>query len=823
MAVSDGRATEGPPLTASASIADTPMSAGASVPGAGPADRIERSSRNKGQVAKDLWKSVNAHSHTMRRHVWLVVRIAVSVGILIGLLMRAHVAALMSVVTRMSPLLALAALGVGLITVVVSAEQWRQLLKSECINLRLGLATALYFLGITFNQFLPSSIGGDIVKAAYVVRLSGRGVGTASATLMARALGLIGLLVTALPVSIVASLLVPTYAWKLTIALACVALAYTLGLVALLRGPELMRLVGLDRLRRYRAGATLQDLIQTIAQYRGRWRVCTVTVIYSMLFYIASYLNYFLFGQALRMQSPFWFYWVAIPLASLATMLPISVNGYGVRGASLAVLFSMTGETTASALALALAMELQMLLFAVIGGGVIIALRRTSATPVQPATASSAVDAAPSSAQPHENQPISTTPMERAQSQRQSQTWRGRALIYLREALRGLGPTAQGELRMKQEQIEHSSNLTSVTRRPSSADIGRLRQRLADLGARRSVLVGVVAMIVLVAVTLVMVLRQTAQPRVTLYTVRTQTLTTYVGGGGVTSAAQVLTVAYPVSAQVTKVDVQVGQTVKPGQPLLSLDSAGLAAQLEQAYSQWQIAQSYLASLRATGATSSQLAAASQQAATAKNHYNTLNNEINSPAFNNGNIISTFSGIVSSINIAPGSLFPADTKLMTINDISTIIVHTQFPLEDRAQVNVGAAADVIPAAVPTQKFTGSISAILPVLSSPGSDTFEAWVTVPNTSMQLFANEGVYVRVRGRQTLPAVPQLAIDNGVDDTTVFLYAAGKAHLVHIAIGARDGDMFGVSDGLHPGDRVIIVGQYQLSDGEAVSVAKTE
>jgi membrane fusion protein (multidrug efflux system) len=352
---------------------------------------------------------------------------------------------------------------------------------------------------------------------------------------------------------------------------------------------------------------------------------------------------------------------------------------------------------------------------------------------------------------------------------------------------------------------------------------------LHPLRRRRILFAGLaVALVLIIALGLLIVHLAKTQPRVVLYTVHEQTLNSYVGGGGLTYAARTLNVAYPVSGRVMKVAVSVGQAVQAGQPLLTLDNATIAAQLEQAYVQLQTAQNYLNTLlaqpvppTANGAAqhATAIAAARRVVAIAQSHYDALNAQLSSPAYNHGTVTAPFTGVVTAINVTAGTLFSANKTLLTLQDISTIVVQVQFPLAERAQVRVGASAQVDPVAAPGQQFTGTVTAIVPALSSAGSATFTAWVTVPNNGQQLFTGESVYVRVASQQQLPTVPELAVINPDADSIVFVYANGRAHVRHVVVGLRDGDRFGIISGLQPGDQVILVGQYQLSDNEPVVV----
>lgn len=308
-------------------------------------------------------------------------------------------------------------------------------------------------------------------------------------------------------------------------------------------------------------------------------------------------------------------------------------------------------------------------------------------------------------------------------------------------------------------------------------------------------------------------------PHVTLYTVQQQKLNTYIGGGGLTNPARSVNVVYPVSAIVTDVNVQVGQSVKQGQPLIALNSDNLNAQLAQAKAQWQNAQNYVNQLYASGATPATIASAQQIAANAKANYDALNTLLNSASYSHGKILSPFDGTVTQVNVTAGTIANAGTTLVTVADLSSIIVRAQLPIQQFNLVQLGQQATVTRAAAPGQQFNGTVTTINPILTSPGISTFEVWITVPNTTRQLLGSESVYARVLTTVNLPAVPEVAVINPDGDSTVFVYSAGKAHLRHVTVAARDGDMFGISDGLQPGDQVILIGQFQLHDNQPVVV----
>jgi membrane fusion protein (multidrug efflux system) len=309
-------------------------------------------------------------------------------------------------------------------------------------------------------------------------------------------------------------------------------------------------------------------------------------------------------------------------------------------------------------------------------------------------------------------------------------------------------------------------------------------------------------------------------PEVQVYTAHTQQLATTLGGGGLAYPAQTLSVSYPVNATVLKINVQVGQSVQKGDPLLTLNSADLTSQLQRAYAQWQ---AYArAAYAACNPDKGGCASAQAQAANYKAVYDALNSQINSATYSGGNVLAPFAGVVTSINVAAGSVATPYATLLTLQDVSSVVVRAQFPLEQRSFIQMGQSVDISPVATINQSFTGQVTSINQALTSPGSGTFEVWVTVPNDQLQLFSGETMYARIHVQAQMVTVPESAVLNPDSDSVVFVYSNGKAHLRHVAIGIHDNTVIGVSSGLQDGDQVILVGQYQLSDGQSVKVTGT-
>jgi len=91
----------------------------------------------------------------------------------------------------------------------VSAFRWYLLLKPLGIEISFPRILALYFLGMYFNFFLPSSIGGDVFRVYYLNKETGRLSASTASVFLDRDIGMGGLLLTAVVVLAASSL----WAW----------------------------------------------------------------------------------------------------------------------------------------------------------------------------------------------------------------------------------------------------------------------------------------------------------------------------------------------------------------------------------------------------------------------------------------------------------------------------------------------------------------------------------------------------------------------------------------------------------------------------------
>jgi uncharacterized protein (TIRG00374 family) len=235
-------------------------------------------------------------------------------------------------------------------------------------------------VGMAFNHFLPTSMGGDVVKIYYVARESKNMSGSASAAIMARITGFFGMLLVACPALLVwhasfSSQVVTLFLLLSGLVLLMVSTTFCLASLGtrLARSRSLLQLTNLlpDALREKLVRSKLLskgiDIGNTLVTSAKKPSPMIGSTLFGVMFHVVACLNYFSFGMALHMSVPLYFYLMAIPLVSLVAFLPISVNGFGLRESAMVFVFATVHVSAATALLLAFVMDIQLLFFGLVG------------------------------------------------------------------------------------------------------------------------------------------------------------------------------------------------------------------------------------------------------------------------------------------------------------------------------------------------------------------------------------------------------------------------------------------------------------------------
>ncbi len=321
---------------------------------------------------------VSTSRRTRQILLW-VVKIVVSVGLLYVLLTRVDISRLWAIARTASVPWLAGAIGLYFLMVVVSAWRWGLLLRAQHIGAHLGALLQSYLVATFFNNFLPSNIGGDVIRIRDTAPAAGSKTLAATVVLVDRGIGLLGLVfVAALGASLTARTsptvgpLGPGLLWAVLIAGVAVAAP-----VLLLPHGVGRLLAPLKALHQEWVETRIERLVGALARFREKPAAIALGFLGAIVVQAILVLFYAAIARSIQVPIPMSHLAILIPLSFIVQMAPVSVNGFGVREATFSFYFARLGLPLESALALSFLGAALVMLFSASGGGVMLLRQRT--------------------------------------------------------------------------------------------------------------------------------------------------------------------------------------------------------------------------------------------------------------------------------------------------------------------------------------------------------------------------------------------------------------------------------------------------------------
>jgi len=275
-------------------------------------------------------------------------------------------------VKGMNPAWILLALAAYACTQMIGVWRWNRLLRAQHIEVERRRLTESIWVSMFFNNFLPSNIGGDVVRIADTAPAAGSKTLAMTVILVDRVLGLTALVIIASSGALVASLLgvhIPGARW-LWLASALVAAA-AISVIAM---PQLVGNAVGHALRPVRAlnrpwlTERAQRLEDAVIKFRNAPSAVAGAFAGAMVVQITIVAFYLLTAEGLSVPLPIFLGAVLIPVSLVVQMAPVSINGFGVREAVFAFFFRRFGLPTDAAVALSLVSTGMVMGLSLVGG-----------------------------------------------------------------------------------------------------------------------------------------------------------------------------------------------------------------------------------------------------------------------------------------------------------------------------------------------------------------------------------------------------------------------------------------------------------------------
>ncbi|MGH7502355.1 MAG: lysylphosphatidylglycerol synthase transmembrane domain-containing protein [Longimicrobiales bacterium] len=263
----------------------------------------------------------------------------------------------------------LAAIGIYMSLHLLGAAKWRLVVNAAGADISMLDAVRFYWAGLFGNLFLPSVVGGDVVRAGLALRHARSKTGLVLGSVVDRIVDVLGLAA----VAGLGVLMLPT-------ALDARSRGVFLGLFALLSAGGLvvagLGYLFLKRRLSFRVRRGVVGLRRAVRTMKGRPSVVIATFLMGVTLQVSLVILTAWLGRLCGIDAPIQVWLFVWPLAKISALVPLTQGGLGVREAAQAALFAPFGVAASLAVAVSLVFQGVIIAGGLIGGGLSFLLGR---------------------------------------------------------------------------------------------------------------------------------------------------------------------------------------------------------------------------------------------------------------------------------------------------------------------------------------------------------------------------------------------------------------------------------------------------------------
>ncbi|MCS7002344.1 MAG: flippase-like domain-containing protein [Dehalococcoidia bacterium] len=322
----------------------------------------------------------------MKDAVVFALKVAVGVGLVVWLVWQEDPARVWQHVRDANILLLLVAFALYLVAILLGAYKWRVLLAAQGLTAPLPDVIRATFVGLFFGNFLPSNVGGDVVRAYELSLATANGPATSASVIVDRLTGSLVFVGSAVILGIVSVVWLGEPTLVSVTLISAAVFAGGLLVFASMLSRRVARAFGwflrlapqLNPLH-----ATFARIAEAFQLYRGALgAVARVAVVSLGIQCLTAVVNWII-GLSLHFDVPFVYYFVFNPLIAFILLVPITINGIGVKQMVYVFFYhTVTGHVSeAQALTLSLLMHSIVIVSGLLGGVAWLTRPRVAAAP----------------------------------------------------------------------------------------------------------------------------------------------------------------------------------------------------------------------------------------------------------------------------------------------------------------------------------------------------------------------------------------------------------------------------------------------------------
>ena len=251
---------------------------------------------------------------------------------------------------------------------VFMVYKWNMLLSGSGVLVSKGTLIRAYYVASFWATFLPMTVGGDIVRAGWLMKKSADGPKIISSIVVERLLGALALFFLAslslLPAFLDGALTSSDAVTTIRLALIITIIVTLLSFSPL--GHHVFRKIVL-LIPSQRISKTIEEVRTAIFAFKKKRRLLIIFFIFCVLEQIFPIIATVLLAKAFSIHLSLIYATVSVPILLAICRLPVSINGFGVQEGAYAIILSYAGIPLSVAISMSLADRVLLLLAALPG------------------------------------------------------------------------------------------------------------------------------------------------------------------------------------------------------------------------------------------------------------------------------------------------------------------------------------------------------------------------------------------------------------------------------------------------------------------------
>ena len=299
----------------------------------------------------------------------LIIKLLITSLLITIILLSVNIDEFISVLKNTHLYLFLLASSLSIPGILISTFKWKILLDAHGIrHIPFPYLWGLYHIGMFFSNFLPTEVGGDIVRSYVVGKRSGKKTEAFAGVIMERLTGLIAIVL----IAFIGCTLNFTLLNKLDLLQPFLVIIAASGLLLILfvnyrwLANALRRYFSINMLNV--VSRKIDVLYDAITFYKRKRPVLCVAMIISLIFQMLTIMYVYILLASLGLSVSFLHLILIVPLITILGLVPITINSIGLREGAFIYLFFQFGLSTSESFALSINYRLGILIFSLIGG-----------------------------------------------------------------------------------------------------------------------------------------------------------------------------------------------------------------------------------------------------------------------------------------------------------------------------------------------------------------------------------------------------------------------------------------------------------------------